>query len=235
MKTIYLLCALPVIICGQTLNRFGYAEILLNTYNYHEAALLMDGVKKDSPLSASDRLFIASVYSLDHQPDKAIFYLKQLLDTKDTETVKMIRENKDLTNLHSDKRWDDLINEKQQKTAALTEIKKVLQKDSSVNLHAIIEKMFLDSSHYSFDIDKINSFAQSLFKTQLPVSIRLLNEVNRFFPGNIETGMLLGEAYEQSGDRLMARQLYEETLLLKPDATTTYILLKKISILQHMD
>ena len=122
-----------------------------------------------------------------------------------------------------------------QNRSAVQEIRRTLSTNKSTDIHTLFQKLINDSSHYYFNVTEINDYATSLLKQQLPLAISILNETLRSFPKSIETAVLLGEAYEQAGDKYLARQVYEEALLMKPDPTMTYILLKKVSLLVKID
>jgi hypothetical protein len=121
------------------------------------------------------------------------------------------------------------------KPSLLVPLKKYIETDTAADIRVHYVKLLKDSSHYYCNPDEINEYCTTLFKTKLTTVIQLLNETHRFFPKAIETTLLLAEAYEQAGDKYMSRQMYEETLALKPDHTVTYIVLKKIASLTKQD
>lgn len=123
----------------------------------------------------------------------------------------------------------------QQLKSATQEIRRVVSTNRLVDIHALFEKLLSDSSHFYFNVDELTDYAGTLIKPQVQTAIRILNETLRLFPKSIETAVLLGETYEESGNRYMARQVYEEAMALKPDPTLTYILLKKLSLLISID
>jgi predicted Zn-dependent protease len=123
----------------------------------------------------------------------------------------------------------------QQLRSAAQEIRRSVSTNRLVDIHVLFEKLVSDSSHFYFNVDELTDYASTLIKQQVQTAIRILNETLRLFPKSIETAVLLGEAYEETGNRYLARQVYEEAMALKPDPTLTYILLKKLSLLISID
>lgn len=123
----------------------------------------------------------------------------------------------------------------QQLKSAAQEIRRSVSTNRSVDIHALFEKLVSDSSHFYFNADELNDYAGTLIKQQAQTAIRVLNETHRLFPKSAETVVLLGEAYEETGNRYLARQVYEEALAMKPDPTMTYMLLKRVSLLIGID
>lgn len=238
MKTLILILSLQMAAYGQTIpEKLNQAEIMLNTANYHEAALIIGSMIPDSSLSIETHLFAASVFCLDGQFDRAFAALFFITRKKGYHNMHELSSNSDLNGLHADKRWEMLLLEirNQQKLSALAELKRNILADSVEQIQILYEKMIKDSAHYFFDIDEIDDYARSLFNGKIKIAITILNANHRYFSKHAETAILLGEAYEISGDKYMARQSYEEALALQPDATDTYILLKKIAVLTRSD
>lgn len=239
MKLTLFICFFTLMVSGQSVAaKLEMADTMLKTYNYSEAASIMQSVISDASLSAEDRFFAASVFCLNRQFTLAIQELYKVVRSGESFEPGRIIHNKDFAALQQDANWPELVKEltlRYQKASLLVALKKYIETDTVADIRAYYGKLLKDSSHYNYNLAEINEYSITLCKTKLTLALQLLNETHRFFPKDMETTMLLAEAYEQAGDKYMARQIYEETLALKPDGTLTYILLKRIASLTKQD
>lgn len=239
MKRILFICLLTLRLSGQSVAANPEkAASILQTYNCTEANPAMQWLIPETSLPGMNQLSEASVYSLNRQSDPALLQAPKFLRSKETgENLRNIQ-NRNFAAIQQDtsgSEWVKDIPLRHRKVSLLVALKKYIEKDTTADIRAYYGKLLKDTSHFYCNLTEINEYSTALCKTGLTIALQILNETHRFFPKDIETTQLLAEAYEQAGDTYLARQVYEETLALKPDGTLTYIILKKIASLIKQD